>query len=99
MTEDFIAKIANDETAFRMYVVRQLGVIETRAKNDCDDLEAAKADVAGVKRTIYGPDGDKGLVGEVARLKQTTATWSRWLILIQALMAGAIGWLEIFRGK
>jgi hypothetical protein len=55
--------------------------------------KAVCEDVAGVKRTLYGENGDDGLVTETNR-HDTILKNAAWLLaIIIPIMTGGIGWL------
>jgi hypothetical protein len=63
------------------------------------DIKSFCGDVAGMRMTMFGPDGRDGLVGDVADVKHSVADlldkqawWNRGLLSLQVLVAGIAGY-------
>jgi len=79
----------NDQD-FRDTVINELATIKTNTEHITKDVE-------GHHKTLYGREGRTGIVQEIESLKQSQGRWNRALVIVQALIMLALGYLGLKR--
>lgn len=88
MTFSDIKAIAADDLKFRETVLVSLTRLEEYRRRDREDID-------DVMVVVWGETRDKGLVSEVATLKQNQSLWNKGLAVLQGMLALGIGYLGL----